>query len=356
MSTGVRALRLAPTVPFYALLVALLGTISLLFWVQPAQLAQSDLLYLYLAFVLFATLLIRRVDPRPGLWLGRRALRRGVVGGIALSLLIILVAPLSWLGDSIYLPLGVALLGNVLLGQATSQIAVPLGRELDERQAQVRNQAYRGAYRALAGATLATVAATYLATPETRAWLAASLPTSGLIVFVALLLFLPTMVVAWSEPDGSVPDRTGPDRARWLRRGAHLAVAVAFLAPVAAALSLVWSPVTVSPPQTSQLGQGCVAANRTAEVGQGSAVSVLLSEAVCPARAGRFYRSPPDCGQSEFSAVLAEVTIPTCTLKRVSKSRALIRYRLTARPLILPFLSRRIVVTELVTVGRRKRG
>jgi len=144
-------------------------------------------------------------DPRWN-WTRARTTRRLLVVGFLASLGVY-AASLSVFADELaatgypstigVLPLAVVWFFAVGLWQATRGVLVLRDRNLDERQRQVRDRAFRRAY----WLTLAIVAVIALAvqaapiTPHGDQWDAITLPT------FLLVLLLPTMTVAWTEPD-----------------------------------------------------------------------------------------------------------------------------------------------------------
>ena len=110
-----------------------------------------------------------------------------------------------WVALLILTLVQVALLNKATYGQLTLRL-----QELDEQQRAARDRGYRYGFRILAGASTAVLAVVLylpvdrlLGATNRLAWLAIA------IGGVYLMWMLPTMVVAWMEPDPSVAAEVG---------------------------------------------------------------------------------------------------------------------------------------------------
>ena len=104
--------------------------------------------------------------------------------------------------------IGLILADDVLLLRATSQLAELPERRVDERQESVRNRAYRLAYRVATHAFIWPVAAIVVLASfgDPWGWLGELWRNTALIVALGtcaaqLFAFLPTLILAWTEPD-----------------------------------------------------------------------------------------------------------------------------------------------------------
>lgn len=237
--------------------------------------------FVYLLFVLLTVVVVRSVPVEPGAWLGLRLVRRALVVLIALITIRFLVA------SDVNLPAFVALvLCDFALGRATRRIASAPRDVLDERQDAWRNRAYQIAYVLFALAVGGVLAVADVATPGSRQWLAAAIQSGGaMISFFQLLLFLPSMVIAWREPD-RVSDHDAPRlRDSIAARLAMVMVALCLLIPVVLSIALAVAPLRVSTriepqaPPASNLS--CAEYRATKEVGFGVRATLPLAAEVC---------------------------------------------------------------------------
>jgi hypothetical protein len=149
---------------------------------------------------------------RPIAWtafLRTRPGRRLLVAGLAAACAVLVALG----GTGVHTPLAFVLLGLIVVQDlallaATHRVAELAEHALDERQEAVRNHAYRLAYRVVMHALiwpigLVVVLASF---SDPFGWLAALWANTALVValgtgVVQLLAFLPTMILAWTEPD-----------------------------------------------------------------------------------------------------------------------------------------------------------
>lgn len=308
---------------------------------------------LYLVFVAATVLVIRRVTTHPGRWLGRRRIRRGIVGLACLCCLAMVVAPANDLGGSIILLILFLALCNVLLARATEQITVSVPRPLDERQGSVRNRAYRLAYWLLASGVGSVVLVTYLASTATRSWLGSAADGGPLIVVVALLICLPSLVVAWQEPDRTTPAPQASGSHLAALRIAAAMVAITLVAPVVAAIGVEVLPAqTTALTRTSLDGDGpadCANLRRVTEVGFWFTARFALDTQVCwnGSRARYLYgMNQSDCLPTDWN--LVSVTTTRCVRRTVPDGTLDYTYVASIQPDVLSFLRRRVVISVVI--------
>jgi hypothetical protein len=325
------------------LIVVAVILMSLLGWV-PAGFA-------YLLFVLVTIFTVRSVPVEPGAWLGLRIVRRALVALIALITVDVLFI------NGLDIPTLIALvLCDFALGRATRRIAGAPDAILDERQAIWRDRSYRFAYIILAVAAGGVLAASDFASSGTRQWLANSLQHGGAFIsFVQLLAFLPSMVIAWTEPDRI----TGPDLPR-LRQGlvaqlAGLLVALCLVIPIILSLSIVFAPIRISrvthPEAISQTtASNCMYFGAREEVGVGFGATVPLNAVACW-NGTTAYESwglnASDCViyGSDFA------TVSTLECRRSTQPDGTLRftYRARVQSMFLPFITRDVALTLALT-------
>jgi len=314
----------------------------------------SNLLtFIYVALCAATALVVRRVTAQPGNWLGRRRVRRVVVLLVVLSCLLMVALPADGLGGTVLLLLLFLALCNVVLARATAQVAVSLPRPLDERQGSLRDRGYRLAYWLLAGIAGLLALVTYFAGSGARAWLGTALVSGPFIAFVVLAICLPTMIVAWIEPDQVMPAPPETRSHVWAVRVAAVMVATSLLVPLLAAIG-----VEVIPAQATQLkrysspapkGSGCATVRRTTEIGFWFEARFVLDTEVCwnGHRARYLYgMNRSDCMASDW--VLVSISTSQCV--RRTKSNGTVEFNYTAwiHPDVLSFLARRLRVSVAV--------
>jgi hypothetical protein len=152
-------------------------------------------------------------DPRgPAPWpayFTSRSHRRWLVAALGASCAVLVLLGLV----EAHTPLAFVLIGLIvvedgLLLASTSGVAERPERALDERQETIRNRAYRLAYRVVTHTLLWPIALVVLlaAFGDPFGWLAALWANTALVIALGtvaaqLLAFLPTMIIAWTEPD-----------------------------------------------------------------------------------------------------------------------------------------------------------
>ena len=309
----------------------------------------------YALFVAFTIRTVRRLPVEPGIWLGRRAVRRGLVALIALVCLDFAIGPalLSGAGALLFLLL---VLCDVALGRATSRIASAREDAVDERQEALRNRAFRAAYAVFALAIGGSVLIAYVWSPDSRAWMATRLSGGAILVFLQLLFFLPAMTVAWMEPD-RLGDEPAPARARrGLERLAMGMVGAAVLLPIVLSLTLLGPFRTVEhvEPIVGMPHGSCQYFHAEKQVGILFGATQALNAVACSdgIRAEEAWGlNSSDCLPS--SAVFVEVLSTRCSRTTDSNGTLRFVYSARVRSSLLPFLSRDMVLNlELARDGR----
>ncbi|HZU13282.1 MAG TPA: hypothetical protein VFB58_10625 [Chloroflexota bacterium] len=230
----------------------------------------------------------------------RQSVRRGLVTALGVICVILAETPAvtaligsAWQTTLDVLLVLVLLLANLTLRSATRRLAVAPDSSLDERQARVRDYAYRLTHRVLAVAFGLPLWLLFLRSSPSSVpgWLHDALGNGGLVVvYLELLFFLPTAVIAWTEPD--LPEDEEVERPRLtLSRGLYLVswgLLLAILAlPFALSVSVPLSVRTVTarhivsqPYQTTSLGT-CRYVEATTTAGIGVEGSIRLAGEFC---------------------------------------------------------------------------
>ncbi|HYM51423.1 MAG TPA: hypothetical protein VET65_12750 [Candidatus Limnocylindrales bacterium] len=195
--------------------------------------------------------------------------------------------PLSLHGWGIVVTL--VLIGlDVALGARTGWLAFARSSGLDEREAALRNRAYRTAFRVVIGGILLMALGAYLSSLRTFFLLDSPGPLPipdplgprGIVALLELLALAPTAVIAWRQPDS---ERTSA--AAWLGRAMPalaipLVVGVWVLALSAPpALAVTRSQVPTTSLEVS--GATCGAFSALREVGYGFGAGMRMRAAVC---------------------------------------------------------------------------
>jgi hypothetical protein len=131
-----------------------------------------------------------------------------VLGLVALCTALVFLGLLGVKGPVWFVLIGLLVAEDGLLLYVTSQVAELPEGAVDERQAAVRNRAYRLAYRIIMHTLVwpTVVIVVLISFGDPHGWLAAIGKNTPLILAVGvcgtqLVAFLPTMILAWSEPD-----------------------------------------------------------------------------------------------------------------------------------------------------------
>ena len=227
---------------------------------------------------------------------GRPARRTLVLAALAVTAFLVCSLPASLHGTGIVPVLALAAL-DVALVQATGGLAFARARSLDERQAALRDLAYRRSFRLLG---LAMVLAIVAASVGTYAGMAATIRNHGdftqvdsgiagrlLAGVLELLLMMPTLVVAWMVPGRPAGDRVPGEGAG---RSSPLLLVLAPAVPALAAawlLAVAWAPAQAAGPSHSfgisadWLGSRCQHFATGRIVGAGFGATVGLRAHVC---------------------------------------------------------------------------
>ncbi len=242
-----------------------------------------------------------------------------------------------------------------MLGRATQRVASAPDNVVDERQEALRNRAHAIAYWILAAAVLPIVVVAQVAGPDSRQWLQDSLRNGGALAFFELLFFLPAMVFAWLETDAAESDDNVPTR--WLRSNilATAMVALALVAPVIFALSVIVLPVRTTafvrsgPGGTP--GVTCAEFRALSQVGVGESASLPLAAGACWDGKKAFEEwgmNRSDCQLANTDGAFVETT--ACSRTTGTDGALRFVYAARVRPAVLPFLSKDVELR--LTVSR----
>ncbi len=151
------------------------------------------------------------VDSRrfPGERLTNRTGRRWLVCGLVVACAaLVTMAAAGGKGPLAFVLIGAILAADILLLWVTRRVAELPERAIDERQAAIRNRAHRLAYRVVNHAVLWPVALVVVLASfgDPNHWLAhlggnTEMLTAAGTAICQLVCFLPTMILAWTEPD-----------------------------------------------------------------------------------------------------------------------------------------------------------
>jgi hypothetical protein len=342
-----------------ALLIVLLLGVFLLGFLPPLFTSFG-----YLVLVLATIVVVRSVPVEPGAWLGLRVVRRGLVVLISLITLDLLTFGSSY--NATQFPVVFVLaLADFALGRATRRIASAEAIDLDERQESLRNRAHRIAYAILAVSVGLVLLVADVATPGSHQWLADAVHGGPALSFLQLLFFLPAMVIAWIEPDRISDDDAPRLRQSGRARLAYVMVALSIILPIVFSITLIASPIRTSAltvadpidgPAVNGVGvRSCgndhgLYFDARKDVGRGVVSSVPITAVACwnGTRAyplwGMF---SSDChpGTTEW----ASASTLTCRQATHSDGTLTFTYRTRLRAVLLPFISRDVVMTVSLT-------
>jgi hypothetical protein len=291
---------------------------------------------------------VRGLPVEPGIWLGRRIVRRALVLLIALICLDFALGPqlLSGAGAVLFLLL---VLCDVALGRATSRITSAPEEALDERQEALRNRAFRISYATFVLVVGGGVFSAYTFSLDSRAFLASRIGGGAILVFLQLLFFLPAMTVAWLAPDRLRDEPAPPSTHRRRERLAVAMVAAAILVPLALSLAIVVLPVrTVAAIQPSDSGTSasCRYFHAENQVGLVFQADQPLNAVAC-SDGTRAYEewglNESDCLPS--AAVLVELVTTGCSRATDPDGTLRFTYSARARSVLLPFLTRDVTLS-----------
>ena len=302
----------------------------------------------YLIFVALTIRVVRGVPVEPGAWLGRRDVRRALVLVVALMCLLLTAQPAPGQAQ-VQLPvLLIVAFCLVLLGRATRRIASAPEYAVDERQEALRNRAHRIAYGLLAVSVGATVLIADLASSDSRRWLAGAIQGGPVFAFLILLFFLPTMVIAWLEPD-RLADETAAARMASPRARLGLAmVATCLLVPFLLSAGLAVLPVSTTAytaPASDEPDSNCKFFQAYRQAGVGIFAGIQLSAEACWDGKHAYPKwglSSSDC--HVLTAALAQVTTARCSRTTDSEGSLHFTYQAIVRPSLLPFVTRELAV------------
>jgi hypothetical protein len=342
-----------------ALLIGLLLGVFLLGFLPPFFISFG-----YLVLVLATIVAVRSVPVEPGAWLGLRIVRRGLVVLISLITLDLLTFGSSYNATEFPVVFVLAL-ADFVLGRATRRIASAEATDLDERQEFLRNRAHRIAYAILALSVGLVLLVADVATPDSHRWLADAMHGGPALSFLQLLFFLPAMVIAWIEPDRISDDDAPRLRQSGRARLAYVMVALSIILPVVFSITLIASPIrttafTVADPTDGPgvNGVGIKSCGNNhglyfdarKDVGWGVVSSVPIAAVACwdGTRAyplwGMF---SSDChpGTTEW----AFASTLTCRQATRTDGTLTFTYRTRLHAVLLPFISRDVVMTVSLT-------
>lgn len=266
--------------------------------------------------------------------------------------------------DGAGMPLTLVLLVlDVILGALTGWLAFARTSSLDERQASLRDRAYRVAFRLiLLGAivmVLGTIAGSIVDTSNPRLQPAQVFGSRWIVALLELLAALPTAVIAWLEPatieDPGRQTPVLPAASRWLPL-----IGI----PILAALWLL--AVATLPAQASAVRDdakhGLTVADATCghftgtrEVGYGFGAQVRLDVEACwdGSRAYAFRQDPfadlTRCSVEPGTADFAGVTDLSCTEQTDSSGTMHYTVHARVRPGLVPAVTREVTLELDVT-------
>jgi hypothetical protein len=237
-----------------------------------------------------------------------------------------------------------------LLGRATRRIASAPDDAVDERQEALRNRAYRVSYGILALSVGATVLIADLATDDSRRWLAGAIQGGPVIAFLILLFFLPTMVIAWLEPDRLADEIAAARLASIRARLAVAMVATCLLVPLVFSAAMDVLPITTTaytaPANGAEgLEANCKTFNAYRQVGLFVYGAVQLSAEACWDGKHAYPLwglSPSDC--HVIGAVLAQPDAASCSRTTDADGTLHFIYQQSFRSALLPFVTRDLAV------------
>jgi hypothetical protein len=323
----------------FALIVTVVGGLLLL--AALAGLAGGWVMLGYLAFVVLTAWTLRGVRQEAGSWLGRRAVRRGLV----IALLADCVALVAAGPGTFAFVVALLVLLNVALGWATLRMASAPDAAVDERQESLRNRSHRIAYWTFALLVGGTILVAQVAGPGGRSWIA-----GAIIVFFELLFVLPAMVVAWLEPDHLAPE-TGVTLGGRARLALSM-VALAIVLPALLSVGVVVLPARATGTvKTLEVptARHCVELMGESRVGFGVEARIPVHATAC----GDGRTASAGWGLNQSDCQIASASFATVTADRCSRTvgpdgTLRFTYGVTVRPTLLPFLGREVTMRVVV--------
>jgi hypothetical protein len=324
----------------------------------------------YVFLVLATCVALRKTRRQPGSWLGRRVVRRGLVGLIAVTCVVLVATPApsnpytGSTGGGLLLLVVFLVVLNIALGGATQRVAAAPDSSLDERQEAVRNRAHRIAYVVFAAAVGGSLVVADVASQQTRSWLGSSIAGGGFIAFLELLFVLPAMVLAFLEPEFRPSDvREAMDAPRQ-SGGTRIAltlltltVGLPFLMSVLVAVLPPRTATTIQAPSSPVAQQsGAPSATTTCreffarrDVGYGISAALQMHAQVCwdGRRAVEDYgMNQSDCHPDGTDLVTVATT--QCTRTTDAKGTLAFTYRTDVASGLTPFLTRQVTLQLVV--------
>lgn len=261
-------------------------------------------------------------------WPGSRTARR-TVAVIAAAVWLVTVSPYPRSLDGAGMPLILGLIAvDVVLGAITNWLAFARTSSLDERQAALRDRAYRFAFRLVLAGVLIMVVGIFIGSILDSSQLASApqpqpvLGARWLVGLLELIVALPTAVVAWLDP-GSLDDPAPASLPPLLRRWVPLLAVPIFATSWLLIISL--APLRANAVRddaqhsTYLLGATCGHFSGSEEAGYGFGAQVRLDVEACWDGKHAFtFRLDPEadmtrCEVPHGTADFARVTHLTCT-------------------------------------------
>jgi hypothetical protein len=324
----------------------------------------------YVFLVLATCVALRKTRRQPGSWLGRRVVRRGLVGLIAVTCVVLVATPApsnpypGSTGGGLLLLVVFLVVLNIALGGATQRVAAAPDSSLDERQEAVRNRAHRIAYVVFAAAVGGCLVVADVASQQTRSWLGSSIAGGGFVAFLELLFVLPAMVLAFLEPEFrpsdvreamDAPRQSGGTRIALMLL--TLTVGLPFLMSVLVAVLPPRTATTIQAPSSPVAQQsGAPSATTTCreffarrDVGYGISAALQLHAQVCwdGRRAIEDYgMNQSDCHPDGTDLVTVATT--QCTRTTDAKGTLAFTYRTDVASGLTPFLTRQVTLQLVV--------
>jgi hypothetical protein len=324
----------------------------------------------YVFLVLATCVALRKTRRQPGSWLGRRVVRRGLVGLIAVTCVVLVATPApsnpypGSTGGGLLLLVVFLVVLNIALGGATQRVAAAPDSSLDERQEAVRNRAHRIAYVVFAAAVGGCLVVADVASQQTRSWLGSSIAGGGFVAFLELLFVLPAMVLAFLEPEFrpsdvreamDAPRQSGGTRSALMLL--TLTVGLPFLMSVLVAVLPPRTATTIQAPSSPVAQQsGAPSATTTCreffarrDVGYGISAALQLHAQVCwdGRRAIEDYgMNQSDCHPDGTDLVTVATT--QCTRTTDAKGTLAFTYRTDVASGLTPFLTRQVTLQLVV--------
>ena len=325
----------------------------------------------YVFLVLATCVALRNARRQPGSWLGRRVVRRGLVGLIAVTCVVLVATPApsntsdtGSTGGGLLLLVVFLVVLNIALGGATQRVAAAPDSSVDERQEAMRNRAHRIAYVVFAVAVGSTAVVADVASQQTRSWLGWSFRGGGLFAFLELLFVLPAMVLAFLEPEFRPSDVREAMEVPGQSRGTRIAltlltltVGLPFLMSVLVAVLSPRTATTIQAPSGPLPQQpGAPSATTTCreffarrDVGYGVQAALQLHAQVCwdGRRAVEDYgMNQSDCHPDGTDLVTVATT--QCTRTTDAKGTLAFTYRTSVSSGLTPFLTRQVTLQLVV--------